>query len=194
MGRWTWLTRHVPTRETIHRSRVLKPFAPALSQPALWRMTYRSVPRGVALGLFVGVIIPIMHTAIAALLAIPLRANVAVAAAFTLLINPLTIPPLYYAAYRIGSWELHHDFDLGQPSRRGALLKRAQPLPVLDPSCFRLHRAGRSNYRRGCSVDRLYCLFPGLEVLARQQMAPTSPQADRGLRLRRALQIAEHDV
>jgi len=79
-------------------------------------MTRRSVPRGVALGLFVGVIIPFMHTAVAALLAIPLRANVAIAAAFTLLINPLTIPPMYYAAYRIGSWELHYDARLMNPT------------------------------------------------------------------------------
>ena len=43
-------------------------------------MTRRSVPRGVAVGLFVAVIIPVMHTFIAALLAIPARANVAVAA------------------------------------------------------------------------------------------------------------------
>ena len=57
-----------------------------------------------------------MHTVIAALLAIPLRANVAVAAAFTLLVNPLTIPPMYYAAYRIGSWELHHDATLVNPA------------------------------------------------------------------------------
>jgi uncharacterized protein len=115
-SRMNWLTRHIPTRETIHHYRVLRPFASHLSQPALWRMTRRSVPRGVALGLFVGVIIPFMHTFIAALFAIPLRANVAVAAAVTLLINPLTIPPLYYAAYRIGSWELHHNAPLLNPA------------------------------------------------------------------------------
>jgi uncharacterized protein len=111
-----WLRRHIPTRETIHRYRILRPFAPHLSQPALWRLTRRSVPRAVALGLFVGVIIPIMHTAIAAVLAIPLRANVAITAAVTLVVNPLTIPALYYAAYRIGSWELHHDASLLNPS------------------------------------------------------------------------------
>jgi uncharacterized protein (DUF2062 family) len=114
--RFSWLTRHIPTRESIHHYRVLRPFAPHLSQPALWRLTRRSVPRGVALGLFVGVIIPFMHTFIAAVLAIPFRANVAVAAAFTLLINPLTIPPMYYAAYRIGSWELHNDATLVNPA------------------------------------------------------------------------------
>jgi uncharacterized protein (DUF2062 family) len=70
----------------------------------------------VALGLFVAAIIPFMHTVIAAILAIPARANVAVAALFTLVVNPLTIPPLYYGAYRIGSWELHHDAALMDPA------------------------------------------------------------------------------
>jgi len=111
-----WLTRHIPTRETIHQYRVLRPFAAHLTHSSLWRMTRRSVPRGVALGLFVAVIIPIMHTAIAALLAIPTRANVAIAAAFTLVVNPLTIPFMYFAAYRIGSWELHHDATLLNPA------------------------------------------------------------------------------
>jgi hypothetical protein len=111
-----WLTRHIPTRETVGQYRLLRPFAPHLTHPSLWRMTRRSVPRGVAVGLFVAVIIPFMHTVIAALLAIPTRANVAVAAVFTLVVNPLTIPPMYYAAYRIGSWELHHDSRLLDPA------------------------------------------------------------------------------
>ena len=114
--RMNWLKRHIPTQESVHRYRLLRPFASHLGNPALWRLTRRSVPRGVALGLGVGVLIPVMHTAIAAILAIPLRANVALAAAFTLFINPLTIPPLYYAAYRIGSWELHHDANLVNPA------------------------------------------------------------------------------
>lgn len=115
-GRFHWIIRHVPTRETIHRYRLLRPFAPQLRHSSLWRMTRRSVPRGVAIGLFVAVIIPFMHTIIAILLAIPARANVAVAAVCTLFVNPLTIPPLYYAAYRIGSWELHHDAALVDPA------------------------------------------------------------------------------
>jgi uncharacterized protein (DUF2062 family) len=104
-----WVRGHIPTRETIHHNRLLRPFAKPLSQPNLWHMNHRSVPRGVALGLGVGVLIPVMHTVIAALLAIPTRANVAFAAAFTLVVNPLTIPPLYYAAYRVGAWELQYE-------------------------------------------------------------------------------------
>jgi uncharacterized protein (DUF2062 family) len=62
------------------------------------------------------VIIPFMHMVLAALLAIPLRANIAISAAVTLVVNPLTIPPLYYAAYRVGSWELHHDAAVVNPA------------------------------------------------------------------------------
>jgi uncharacterized protein (DUF2062 family) len=116
VGRFHWITRHIPTRETVGEYRLLRPFASRLSHPSLWRMTRRSVPRGVAIGLSVAVIIPFMHTVIAALLAIPARANVAVAALFTLVVNPLTIPPLYYGAYRIGRWELHHDGAIVNPA------------------------------------------------------------------------------
>lgn len=112
-----WLHGHLPRRDTIHSYRLLRPFAKQLSQPNLWHLNHRSVPRGVALGLGVGVIIPFMHIVIAALLAIPVRANVALAAAFTLVVNPFTIPPMYIAAYRIGAWELHHDSALIDPKR-----------------------------------------------------------------------------
>lgn len=104
-----WLKGHIPTRDTVGQYRLLRPFASHLRHPSLWRLNRRSVPRAVALGLFVAVIIPVMHTFVAAILAIPARANVAIAAALTLVVNPLTIPPLYVAAYRIGSWELHYD-------------------------------------------------------------------------------------
>jgi uncharacterized protein (DUF2062 family) len=114
-ARMNWVRRHIPTRETVQHSRLLRPFAKPLSNPALWRLSHRSVPRAVALGLFVGVIIPIMHTAIAAVLAIPARANIAVTAAVTLVVNPLTIPAIYFAAYRIGSWELRHDSTVVDP-------------------------------------------------------------------------------
>lgn len=104
-----WLRRHIPTRETIDSYRILRPFAKQLGRPDLWHLNHRSVPRGVALGLGVGVIIPFMHVVLAMLLAIPVRANIAIAGACTLVVNPLTIPPMYYAAFRIGSWELHHE-------------------------------------------------------------------------------------
>ena len=129
-----WLKRHIPTRETIHRYRLLRPFARHLSDPALWRLTRRSVPRAVALGLGVGVIIPVMHIAIAAILAIPARANVMIAAAVPLALTPF-YPPLYYTAYHIGSWELHHDSTLLNPATA------AQFSSELSQMMFWIHKA-----------------------------------------------------
>ena len=125
----------VPTRETLQSNRFLRPFASYLGDPRLWRMNRRSVPRGVALGLFIGVMMPLMHTVIAALLAVPARANIAVAAAVTLLINPLTIPPMYYAAYRLGLWELHQHRQLGDPEAT------AQVSGVIAKILFWIHEA-----------------------------------------------------
>ncbi len=130
-GFWTrlsrrWFTDHLPRQDTVHHYRLLRPFARQLSQPNLWRLNHRSVPRAVAIGLGVGMIIPFMHTIIAALFAIPARANVAVAAAFTLVVNPLTIPPMYYAAYRVGSWELSQEtiVDPGRAAHASGELSR----------------------------------------------------------------------
>ena len=50
-----WIQRQMPTREQLERNRFLRPVAHRVLAPELWRFTRRSVPRGVALGLFVGI-------------------------------------------------------------------------------------------------------------------------------------------
>lgn len=111
-----WIAPHVPRRENIHRYRLLRPFAARLSRSDLWRLNHRSVPRAVAVGLAVGIVIPVLHMVIAALVAVPTRANIAIAAGMTLVVNPLTIPPMYFAAYHIGAWELHRGSVVGAGS------------------------------------------------------------------------------
>lgn len=99
----------MPTRETFERSRFLRPVAHRVLDPALWRFTRRSVPRGVALGVVVGFILPVAQIVFAALVALPFRANVPVAAATTFITNPLTTPLLWLLAYQIGAWLLRTD-------------------------------------------------------------------------------------
>jgi uncharacterized protein len=96
------------SREAILQSRWLRPFAHLFAHPTLWHLNRRSVPRALALGFFAAFIVPVGQFLLAALLAIPLRANVPLAAAATLITNPLTFPPIYYGAYRVGSFLLHH--------------------------------------------------------------------------------------
>lgn len=69
----------------------------------VWRFHRRGVARGVALGLFAAFAVPVAQTPFAALFALAARANLPVAAACTLVTNPLTVPFVYYLAYRLGS-------------------------------------------------------------------------------------------
>ena len=104
-----WARRHVPTRASIERNRWLRPVAHRILAPSLWRFNRRSVPRGVALGIVTGILFPFAHMPLAAVLALPFRANVPVAVSTTLLNNPVTIGPIVFLAYRIGHWILRLD-------------------------------------------------------------------------------------
>ncbi len=84
-------------------SRWLQPFAAHLSSPLIWRFNRRGVARGAALGMFSGFAVPIAQTPFAALFAVGARANLPVAALSTFITNPLTVPFIYYLAYRVGS-------------------------------------------------------------------------------------------
>lgn len=93
-----------PTREQLEASPWLRRLSPWLADPKLWHWSRRGVAAGVAIGLFFGLLIPVAQILIAACAAVALRANVPVAAAGTLITNPLTVPPIYYAAYQLGAW------------------------------------------------------------------------------------------
>lgn len=100
-----WVRRNSPRREELLESRWLKPFAHRIAHSELWRFTRRSVPRGVALGLFVGIfaLIPGVQIIGVALLALPCRANIPIGAAMTFLSNPATTPFILAASIWVGN-------------------------------------------------------------------------------------------
>lgn len=99
-----WLKAKVPTRDELLANRWTRPFAHRLGDPNIWHFNRRSVARGVALGMFCGILIPIGQSVVAALFAVSARANVAVAALVTFITNPFTTPLVYAASYKIGEW------------------------------------------------------------------------------------------
>lgn len=121
-----WFRRNMPSREQIAGHRLSRPFQTHLRRDELWRFTRRSVPRGVAVGLFVGILflIPGVQIIGSALFALPLRANIPVAAAMTFLTNPFTTPALVVAAGEVGSF-LGFGADIGTVK---AMLNRGVPL------------------------------------------------------------------
>ncbi len=109
----TWamdiIRKNTPTREEMAENKYLAPIAHRFLSPELWRFTRRSVPRGVALGLFAAFIIPIGQIFLAAFLALPSRANVPLAALVTFVTNPFTLPFWLVVANRIGEFLLRFD-------------------------------------------------------------------------------------
>lgn len=105
----------LPSHETVRQHRYVACFGPRLQHHNLWHLHRRSVAGGVAVGLFAGLIPgsnPVQFLA-AALLAIGFRVNLPLSIGVTLYSNPLTVFPLYYAAFKLGQFALvRNDGDL----------------------------------------------------------------------------------
>lgn len=103
----SWLAdtirKNMPTREMLEGNRWTRHLA---VRHELWRFTRRSVPRGVAVGLLVGIfaLIPGIQIVGAALLCVPARGNIPIAAAMTFLSNPATTPLILIFSALIGNF------------------------------------------------------------------------------------------
>jgi uncharacterized protein (DUF2062 family) len=121
LERWRAL---IPTREQIGNNRWLRWLAPYLGHPKLWHWSRRGVALGVGIGVFFGLLIPIAQIPFAAAAAVILRANLPAAAASTLVTNPITFAPVYFAAYKIGAWVTGEKLDPSAPPRAPPRQKR----------------------------------------------------------------------
>jgi len=92
-----------PDHETIRNHKHMKMFGDFLHDPNIWHMNRRSVSGAFAAGLFWAMIpIPLQMVAAAAA-AIIFRVNLPISVALVWITNPLTIPPIFYANYLLGS-------------------------------------------------------------------------------------------
>lgn len=111
----SWLAdlirKNMPTRETLEGNRYTRHLA---KRQELWRFTRRSVPRGVAIGLLVGIfaLIPGIQMIGAALMCVPGRGNIPIAVAMTFLSNPATTPLILIMSAAIGGYLGFH-VDVG---------------------------------------------------------------------------------
>jgi uncharacterized protein len=110
------LRQRLPSAEALRASRWLRWLGPALHHPKLWHVSRRGLALGMALGFFFGLLIPLAQIPLSAAAAVALRANVPAAVASTLVTNPVTFGPIYYAAWRVGSALLGEPGDAAPPS------------------------------------------------------------------------------
>ncbi len=111
------LRRYLPNRETVKQHRHLQVFGERLHDPNLWHLNRRSVAGALGIGLFMAFMPFPSQMLLAAGAAIVLRVNLPLAVASVWVTNPITIPPIFYFSYRVGTWVLDvhpevHSFEL----------------------------------------------------------------------------------
>lgn len=98
--------RFLPDSHALREHRALRWIGPRLHHPRLWHVSRRGIAMGLAIGVFFGLLIPIAQIPAAAVVALLLRANIPAAVGSTLITNPFTFAPVYFAAYHLGAWML----------------------------------------------------------------------------------------
>ena len=105
------IKRWMPDQQTLKEHKHLRLFGKLLLDANLWHLNRRSAAGAFAVGLFMAWIPVPFQMLLAAGGAILFRVNLPLSVALVWLTNPLTMPPLFYAAYVVGC------HLLGQPSQ-----------------------------------------------------------------------------
>jgi uncharacterized protein (DUF2062 family) len=81
-------------------------FGELLNNPNVWHLNRYSVSTGVSVGLFMAFAPVPAQMILAAAAAIMLGCNLPIAVAMVWVSNPVTMGPLFFAAYKLGAWLL----------------------------------------------------------------------------------------
>jgi len=100
------LKRICPSDGRLQSHWFLRRFGTRIADPRLWGLCRRPVTAAFGIGLAICFIPLPVHFVVGTLLAVWLRLNIPVVYATILIINPVTIVPVYYLAYRIGAFLL----------------------------------------------------------------------------------------
>ena len=101
------IKKFLPDHQKIKSNRYLSIFGEWLHKPNLWHLNRRSAANAFAIGLFFMFIPLPAQMILAAFFAIIFSANIALSVALVWISNPLTMPVMFYFAYKIGAYILH---------------------------------------------------------------------------------------
>ncbi|WP_232848892.1 DUF2062 domain-containing protein [Amphritea pacifica] len=93
----------MPDEHKLKSNRYLNWLGSHIHDPNLWHLTRKSVSRAFFVGLFCAFIPLPSQMLIAAIAALFVRSNLPISVGLVWLTNPITIPPMFYFAYWIGT-------------------------------------------------------------------------------------------
>ena len=128
-----WLSAKMPSQETLRNNKLLGLFGERFFEPDYWHRNRQSSAIAIAAGLFAAWFPLPLHSFIAIGLALVLRGYLPLAIAMVWVSNPLTIAPMMYGAYKLGTYLLglpvqdfkhlleHDSWAIAPPLLTGAL-------------------------------------------------------------------------
>ncbi len=97
------IRKYMPDENKLKSHRYLSWLGRHLHEPNLWHLTRKSVSRAFFVGLFCAFIPLPSQMLIAAVISLFARSNLPISVGLVWVTNPLTIPPMFYFAYWIGT-------------------------------------------------------------------------------------------
>jgi len=98
------IKKYMPDHKTIREHKHLQVFGKLLHDASLWHFNRRSVSGAFAVGLFCAFIPLPSQMIIAAAIAILVRVNLPISISLVWVTNPITMPPIFYLAYKTGAF------------------------------------------------------------------------------------------
>ena len=100
------IKRYLPDHDKIRDHKHLRLLGPLLHDPNLLHLNRRSVSGAFAVGIFLAWIPVPFQMLLSAVTAIIVRVNLPISVVLVWITNPITMPPMFYFAYKVGTWIL----------------------------------------------------------------------------------------
>lgn len=104
------IKKYLPHPDRITENRWIKTLGPRLQEPDLWHINRKSCSGAVALGIFCAFVPVPFQMLLAAVGAIIFRFNILVAVPTVWVSNPITMPPMFFFSYWVGTLILGMEF------------------------------------------------------------------------------------
>jgi len=108
------IKRFMPDHTVIREHRHLRFFGTLLHDPNLFHLNRRSASGAFAVGLFMAFVPLPLQMLLAAAASILFRVNLPISMVLVWITNPVTIPPMFYFAYLLGTWILGEPVHMEQ--------------------------------------------------------------------------------